>query len=682
MSLFGALSASLTALTAQSSAVNIVSNNISNLGTAGFKSSSSDFSTLIAGNVGGGVLQSVRNDIDLQGALNSTNIGTDLAVQGDGFFVVQNLAGETLYTRAGSFRTDNDGNLVNRAGYRLMGWPLDSAGRVPGDPGNNNTTSSQDIESLEIISESTISGRASPTNEITAQVNLDAGEQVLEGAGANISIESGVNAPNSNLSLIVPESFAAGDTFTVTLGDGTSNEFTYGGYTESNDITAGAGIGGVTQENATFTGFTDGDDFTISVNGGAAITYTFNSASNTSQNQFRNLSELAQIIESTEGLRARISGGVLYVAGENANHNVDFADPNTSGLVTAFGFANVAASGNTNRFATLQNLADAINNNTINPGMEARLINPSGNAQLRIFNIDPTDTITFSDTITSAADTNQILTSFNLDATTYNEVYDPLSIGGSSIASGAVSADFSRSITIFDSLGQSLNLSLAFTRITDNDTEQVWAVELFATNPDDVTDEISNLNDGLLSYGTVSFNGDGSLQSRSGPISGDISINPAGGATAQTITINLGSENDTDGLSQFAGGYNSSVDQDGFPTGQLQELQIDAEGIVTAIFDNSLTSQVYKLPLAYFANPNALSVNAGNAYTANSNSGDANFGQVGEAAVGTIVPGALENSTAEIGLELTSLIVFQQGYSASTNVLRKVTELFEELRNL
>lgn len=682
MSLFGALSASLTALNAQAAATNIVSNNISNLGTAGFKSSSSDFSTLIAGNVGGGVLQSVRNDIDLQGALNSTNIRTDLAVQGDGFFVVQSLSGETLYTRAGSFRTDNNGNLVNRAGYRLMGWPLDSSGRIPGESGNTtNQISNQLVESLEVVSEATISGRASPTTEISARINLDADADILEGAGADLDFTTGVNATNNSDTLIIPTNFAAGDIFTVALGDGNSFDFTYGGYEASNDIAGG--IGGVTQENSSFTGFTDGDAFTISVNGGTAITYTFNSSSNTNQNQFRNLTELSQIINSTEGIRARISSGVMYIAGENANHSLAFADVASSGLVTAFGLSDVTGSGDTNRFATLGNLADAVNDNTNNPGISARLINASGNASLKIFNIDPTDTITYSDTITSAADTGQILTAFNLSATTYDEVYDPLGSGGSNMASGQVSADFNRSVTGYDSLGRPIDLRLAFVKITDNETEQTWAVELFAANPNDVTGAISaSSDDGLLSYGTINFNGDGSLQAINGPISGEIDINPTGGATTQTITIDLGTVNDTDGLSQFAGGYNSDVDQDGFPTGQLSELQIDAEGIVTAIFDNSLTSQVYKLPLAYFPNENALSVNAGNAYTSNSNSGDPRFGQVGEAAVGTIVPGALENSTAEIGEQLTSLIIFQQGYSASTNVLRKVTELFEELRNL
>ena len=91
---------------------------------------------------------------------------------------------------------------------------------------------------------------------------------------------------------------------------------------------------------------------------------------------------------------------------------------------------------------------------------------------------------------------------------------------------------------------------------------------------------------------------------------------------------------------------------------------------------------MYKLPVANFSNPNGLTPEVGNAYSANTSAGEVSLQQVGDASVGSIVPSALEVSTAEIGNELTQLIITQQAYSASTNVLRKVTELFEELRNL
>lgn len=915
MSLFGALSASLTALTANSEAVGIVSNNIANLGTAGFKSSSVSFATLIAGSTGGGVLQGIRNDIDKQGAISSTNVSTDLAVQGNGFFTVSDVAGNVYYTRSGSFRTDKDGNLINEAGYRLMGWPLDSQGRIPGESGNANSTSAQDIRSLKNISTKDVTGKASPTSAITAKINLRAEEDILQGAGGTIDFVSANNASNSSSDIIIPESFANGDTFTVSVtnsGTTTAYDFTYGGIEASNDVADG--IGGATTETGVFTSFTDDTSFTIKSDSMAnAVEFTFKTTSNTNLNEFKNMKELASIINSVDGLRARLVDGTIYISADNANDGITFADVSSSGLKSALGFSNVAADTNGTRFATLGNLNDVINGLN-NNDIASTLTNPTGNATLKVYNIDPTGTIQFSDTVATigghgdftftgtnasntstsliippssgtdsitvalsgggsytytlggyaqsdditagagiggttsstvafntspfvngaaftiqsgtmgsavtytfqssptlssnqfstlqeladiiddtsglratvsggvlyvtaddandsltitdvsssglkaalgfsnvttgtdrfasleeledlvdgstglsatianptgtptltisntdltetmtftdaaaafslaetaaVADSGQILTEFALSSTLIDEVYDPLGDGGSNMASGTIAPDFSRTVTVYDSLGKSLDMRLAFSKIKDNENELVWAVELYAIDPDSIEDAVSLAkDDGLISYGTVSFNGDGTLKSVSGPIATEFTVKPNGYTTSQPLTINLGTPGElgvgkADGLSQFAGSYTSDVSQNGFPTGRLQSLQIDAQGYVTAIFDNSLTSKVYKLPLTYFSNPNALSAASGNAYSANNQSGDPRFGQVGDPAVGTIVPGAVETSTSEIGNELTRMIVFQQSYSAATNVLRKVSDLFDELKNL
>jgi len=201
MSLFGALSASLTSLTAQSSAVNAISNNIANLNTTGFKSTEVSFSTLVTGNIGGGVLQGARNNIDSQGSIESSGNGSDLALQGNGFFTVEDVSGNLLYTRAGSFRTDSTGNLVNEAGYKLLGWPLDENGAIP----QNN----QNFSSLTPVSTSSITGTASPTTAITIQANLDASETILEGTGSTISFAAtGFNEGISSTQVIIPSGAA------------------------------------------------------------------------------------------------------------------------------------------------------------------------------------------------------------------------------------------------------------------------------------------------------------------------------------------------------------------------------------------------------------------------------------------------------------------------------------------
>jgi flagellar hook protein FlgE len=689
MSLFGALSASLTSLTAQSSAVNSISNNISNLNTTGFKATTVSFSTLVTGQIGGGVLQGSRNDIDEQGAIQSTGVGTDMAIQGSGFFTVQDVSGNLFYTRAGSFRTDSTGNLVNEAGYTLMGWPLDSEGRLPGEAGNTTfTTSNQDPGSLTTVSTASITGTASPTTSIDAKINLKAEEAVLQGGGDTISFtNSTYNSGISSTDIIVPSgaNMARGTSFIITPGDGTTSTFTYGGFADSFDITATA-IGGAANPSDTMTGFTDGDAFTITVGSNDAVTFTYQSSPDLDSNQFSNMNELAQIINATAGLTSRVGGdNVMYIASETIGQNITFADVSSSGLVAAFDFNDIvlndpdpdnATSATT--FSNLSQLAQLVNASN---DFAATISSPSGNSSLRIYNTDSTDSITFSDSLAG----DELTTELSVTTTAIPAVYDPGSttLPLRSMASGNISPDFSRTITVYTSLGEGLDLRIAFTRLADESVAaggQTWGVELFAADPDDVS--VASRDDGLVAAGEIRFDGTGALLEK--PISFDsISITPSGGASELTVSLDLGEIGTTDGISQFAGQYSvDELSQNGFPTGRLQALDIDAQGFVTAIFDNSLTSRVYKLPVAYFSNPNGLTPESGNAYSANNAAGEVTLGQVGDAAVGNIVPSALEVSTAEIGNELTNLIVAQQAYSASTNVLRKVTELFEELRNL
>jgi flagellar hook protein FlgE len=686
MSLFGALSASLTNLTAQSSAVNVISNNIANLNTTGYKNNSTSFATLVTGNTGGGVLQTVRQNIGAQGSITSTNVGTDLAMQGSGFFVVKDLSGNMYYTRAGSFRTDQTGNLVNESGYLLQGWPLDSQGRLPGEAGNLNTRSNQDLGSLATVSTSDITGKASPTTSISTKLNLNAGETVLPGAGGSTLFPS--NSNNSGLSstaIIVPAGFTVGTTISVSTNNGTNvaGTYAYGGFTSSGTASVGTPIFGAANANQSFSGLTDGESFTIYTESlSAPVTFTYKPVATTSARQFSSLSDLATAIESVTGLTARIVNNQLYVAPSNAQDSLTFVNNpgNTNDIVAGLGVANTTPQ--SGRFASLKNLADLVNNTN---GISASITSATNNASLTIFNDDPTDTVQFSDSDAGDA----LLTGLGLPSTAIAAVYAPDDVTGTrSMASGNVSADFSRTVTVYTSLGNPLDLRIAYSKTGINE----WAVELYAANPSEVSAPYPN---GLLAFGTVEFNSDGSLNSVSSNatqlgarINGDITINPTGGASPLTVTVFQGTAGAlgdviADGLSQYTGSYTvDRVFQDGAPTGRLQSLQIDAQGFVTAVFDNSLTQRVYKLPVAYFANPNGLAAESGNAYSASRAAGEVSLGQVGNPSVGKIVPGALEVSNSDLGRELTSMITTQQSYSASSNVIRKINDLFEELRNL
>lgn len=138
MSLYGALLSGVSALNANSQAMGVISDNISNLNTTGYKNNIALFQTLVSSDspdryTPGGVLAKPRALVDKAGILQSTSSATDLALSGNGFFVVapSNDPTARIYTRAGSFTTDKEGNLVNTAGYRLLGMAADSAGVLP-----------------------------------------------------------------------------------------------------------------------------------------------------------------------------------------------------------------------------------------------------------------------------------------------------------------------------------------------------------------------------------------------------------------------------------------------------------------------------------------------------------------------------------------------------------------------
>jgi flagellar hook protein FlgE len=131
MSIFGSMKTAVSGMNAQANRLSTVSDNIANSNTTGYKEASTSFSSLVlpsgSGNYNsGGVETTIRYAIDQQGDISYTTSGTDLAIQGAGFFVVQDAAGTPYMTRAGDFQPDSSGNLVNSAGFTLMGYSYGS----------------------------------------------------------------------------------------------------------------------------------------------------------------------------------------------------------------------------------------------------------------------------------------------------------------------------------------------------------------------------------------------------------------------------------------------------------------------------------------------------------------------------------------------------------------------------
>ncbi|MGL5700689.1 MAG: flagellar hook protein FlgE [Kluyvera sp.] len=160
---FSIATSGLNAVTEQ---LNAISNNIANSGTVGFKSGRAEFSALYAESQPLGVgVSAITQSITKGGSISSTGTALDLAINGNGFFMVRDSAGTTAYTRAGYFGTDSGGNLVNNLGMYLQGYPVDANGTLQVGTISNLTISSGSIP-------------AKATESIDFTANLDARAEV------------------------------------------------------------------------------------------------------------------------------------------------------------------------------------------------------------------------------------------------------------------------------------------------------------------------------------------------------------------------------------------------------------------------------------------------------------------------------------------------------------------------
>jgi flagellar hook protein FlgE len=167
MGILSSMYTGVTGLTGQGEALSIYGDNIANANTTGYKVSRPEFSDVVAkslkgimgGNqIGRGTKLSAVNPIFSQGSLLQTESVTDLAIQGDGFFVVEGQDGRG-FSRAGAFHFDKDGNLINADGYKVQGFQADENGKITSKMGK-------------IAVERTVID-AKPSKEVQMFMNLD-----------------------------------------------------------------------------------------------------------------------------------------------------------------------------------------------------------------------------------------------------------------------------------------------------------------------------------------------------------------------------------------------------------------------------------------------------------------------------------------------------------------------------
>lgn len=185
MSLTGALNSAVSALSAQSSALSMVSQNLANSNTYGYKTTTASFESLIADSASsaysaGGVSVTGVSSISTQGSLVSSATSTNMAIEGNGFFVVSNDSanGDIYYSRNGEFTIDKNGYLSN-GDYYLQGWPTDADGTVIGA-----TTTA----ALQTVDTKAIGSIAAATTSLSLQANLPADAAIGESFESELEV--------------------------------------------------------------------------------------------------------------------------------------------------------------------------------------------------------------------------------------------------------------------------------------------------------------------------------------------------------------------------------------------------------------------------------------------------------------------------------------------------------------
>ncbi|MCW6510834.1 flagellar hook basal-body protein [Lichenifustis flavocetrariae] len=135
MSLFNSLQTAVSGVSAHSTYLDVIGTNIANVNTTGYKGSTTQFATMLGAQDlsnyhMAGVHASARPGVANQGSITSTTSTTDLAISGNGFFVVKGPNGDSAMTRAGSFVPNASGTLINTAGYTLMGYSGQDGGAL------------------------------------------------------------------------------------------------------------------------------------------------------------------------------------------------------------------------------------------------------------------------------------------------------------------------------------------------------------------------------------------------------------------------------------------------------------------------------------------------------------------------------------------------------------------------
>lgn len=731
-------------------ALDVESNNIANVNTNGFKYSRADFSTMVsqtkrsatipyAGyggvndySVGLGTGIETTTKVFSQGSLQNTDRKADLALEGNGMFVVSNNGGFTnMYTRDGAFSFDAVGNLVTTSGYIVQGWVRDlSQLNCNCGSGNiNRVDSTGPVGNITIDPRLTIPAKA--TSSVTGNINLTSGTKT-----ENTTCPSPLDTAADN-------NYIAGgldriyDTTDKQIEVAQDMGVMFNDAGEALQLQEGQGIW-VSYQTATTEPLQIDTNFngtsSIIING---VTITWTNDPNTSGSSNLLAAQVAiNNFKDTTGVEALTRGDTLILQntnqldGDGSNKNIRVTgrtgavlgfgeNPNNLDsavtVTTAFKYTytlQTDADSTSGQFRTTEDLRallqqDANKVKEFGGDSAAAAVGMNGAAgvpptflqsnytvsvklnstgQFEINNKD--DGVNVANGVQGAAfdNLNIFVSAYNDDLTTTNVLFKNqmkamntgVLVEGGNVTStaGLRMAKYAQTLDIYDSLGNKHEFSIEFTKVASNQ----WDWRIIVPEPAEIIGA-SAQRPNILEGGNVTFGDRGEVL---GFNPSTIQFKPNNGAAfPQSIDLDFGTNGGYDGLTSTAKESQANkVKGDGYASGMLQDFYFDATGTMIGKFDNGQNLALAQVAVATFANYEGLQESGSNLYSESPNSGQATIGTAGTGGRANIQASKLEMSNTDLSRGLTQLIVVQRGFQASSKSITTSDQILNTLLGL
>ena len=659
MSLYGSLRTGVSGLNANSQRIAMISDNIANLNTVGYKRAEAEFSTFLTVNSSasynsGGIQSQATRDISQQGSIEISNSSTDLAISGTGYFIVTDAlnydaeadtyspSGRVFYTRSGNFEEDPTGNLRNSDGYYLLSWPRNDADTDYVQNGESSTlvpvgTSNKNYEPV-------------PTSEIEMGINLTTTTGTGEDNVYRVrqSIIDGQGTPR-NLELIYERVAETGPEqemhFLDENGDALSVPYTV---SQPDHWRVYAQVENAAIGNYGSNGLLDGIDVTTT----------------------EPIAIADLLFDSSGGLDTMLPPG-LITEYQKSKYPLQYTDSFNRGVTEA---------------GSVSSRAIDLRNNL---SRADRII--MGEVLDKY-----TSGLTFSSTPTTpeiAAGIRALDTTANPDAML--ELYQAMS-GQAFVNDGGRTANgkppiANSSIANYTTYGVEFGVP-TFGETTGSFVGGRMVSRDGAVQIDDTTGLAKFADDGNEKIRiSVDYVGDFNNQTNRGTIDIDIgsfSMNSlrAGGVlngTAADIAVtNAGTGGD--GTTNFYDQVSTVrfLENNGKQFSSLQYINFNSNGEVMGNYSNGEARALYKVPLATFANPNGMIARSGNAYLQSEASGIPTIAEADTGTTGSIRGSSLESSSVDVAQEFSDMIITQRGYSAATKVISAADQMLQELAAL